>query len=126
MPLRSDVQRLGQVVDNLLSNAVKHTHPGTTVEVTVERAETAEGLRAASIRVRDHGPGIEPDELARLTGRFYRTRDTRRRRVRGVGLGLSVVRTLVDDHGGTLTFESAPGDGATVQVVLPDLPADAG
>lgn len=126
VPLRSDAQRLGQVVDNLLSNALKYTWPRTTVDVTVERAETAKGLRAASIRVRDHGPGIDPDELSRLTSRFYRTRDTRRRRVRGVGLGLSVVRTLVDDHGGSLTFESVPGDGATVQVVLPDLPPAAG
>ncbi|NPC98312.1 ATP-binding protein [Nocardioides sp. zg-DK7169] len=122
VPLRSDAQRLGQVVDNLLSNALKYTLPRTTVDVTVERAETAGGARAATIRVRDHGPGIDPDELSRLTDRFYRTRDTRRRRVRGVGLGLSVVRTIVADHGGTLRFESTPGDGATVQVVLPDLP----
>ncbi|WP_166392410.1 ATP-binding protein [Nocardioides ochotonae] len=122
VPLVSDAQRLGQVVDNLLSNAVKHSPPGASVVVTIERVPGPDGGRAAAVRVRDEGSGIAADELARLTERFYRTRDTRRRRVRGVGLGLSLVKTIVDEHGGTLTIDSTPGAGTEVRVVVPDLP----
>lgn len=124
VPLRSDATRLGQVVDNLVGNAVKYSHAGGTVEVTVERHPGPDATRVARIRVVDHGPGIAADELARLTERFYRTRDTRRRRVRGVGLGLSLVEAIVTDHDGSLSIDSEPGAGTTVEVVLPDLPPD--
>ncbi|MBO9569207.1 MAG: PAS domain-containing protein [Cellulomonas iranensis] len=122
VPLLSDPQRLGQVVDNLLSNAVKHSLAGDRVRVTVRAGATPDGARTARVRVADDGPGIAPDELARITQRFYRTRDTRRRRVRGVGLGLSLVRAIVDEHGGTLSIDSEPGAGTRVEVVLPDAP----
>ena len=122
VPLRSDAQRLGQVVENLLSNAVKYSEPGARVEVSVTRAAGPDGGRAARVVVADHGTGIAADELARLTERFYRTRDTRRRRVRGVGLGLSLVRSIVDEHGGTLDIRSELGAGTQVEVVVPDLP----
>jgi len=124
--LVSDGVRLGQVVDNLLSNAVKYSLAGGRVVVTVTADATPDGVREARIRVVDEGTGIERDELSRLTERFYRTRDTRRRRVRGVGLGLALVQTIVDEHGGTLTIDSEPGEGTTVEVVLPDLAARAG
>ena len=127
VPLRSDPQRLAQVVDNLLSNAVKHSLAGDHVVIETHRgAPTADGARTARIRVVDEGAGISPDELSHLTERFYRTRDTRRRRVRGVGLGLSLVQAIVDEHGGTLTIDSEPGVGTSVEVVLPDLPESAG
>ncbi|MDQ0425173.1 sensor histidine kinase [Cellulomonas iranensis] len=125
VPLLSDPQRLGQVVDNLLSNAVKHSLAGDHVRVAVRAGATPEGARTAHVRVADDGPGIAPDELARITQRFYRTRDTRRRRVRGVGLGLSLVQAIVDEHGGTLSIDSTPGAGTRVDVVLPDVPPGA-
>lgn len=121
VPLVSDAQRLTQVVDNLLSNAVKYSLTGGGVVVEARRGSRDDGTRVARVRVVDEGTGIEPDELSRLTERFYRTRDTRRRRVRGVGLGLSLVQTIVDAHGGTLRIDSRPGAGTTVEVELPDL-----
>lgn len=121
VPLRSDARRLAQVVENLLTNAVKHSEPGSQVRVSVT-AEPAAGLvRHARVRVVDHGTGIPADELAHLTERFYRTRDTVRRRVRGVGLGLSLVQTIVDEHGGSLSISSEPGVGTQVDLLLPDL-----
>ncbi|SFK46251.1 cell wall metabolism sensor histidine kinase WalK [Cellulomonas sp. KH9] len=122
VPLTSDPQRLQQVVDNLLSNAVKYSLAGGRVLVQVGAGTGSDGARTARLRVVDEGTGIEQDELARITERFYRSRETRRRRVRGVGLGLSLVQSIVDDHGGVLTITSEPGVGTQVEVVLPDLP----
>ncbi|MBD7918931.1 PAS domain-containing protein [Cellulomonas sp. Sa3CUA2] len=121
VPLLSDPQRLTQIVDNLVSNAVKHSLAGDRVVVEVHAGASPEGARTARIRVVDQGAGIAPDELSRLTERFYRTRETKRRRVRGVGLGLSLVQAIVAEHGGTLTIDSELGSGTQVEVVLPDL-----
>lgn len=125
VPLVSDEQRLTHVVDNLVSNAVKYSLGGGRVTVEVRADRGADGVRTARIAVTDEGTGIAPDELSRITERFYRTRDTRRRRVRGVGLGLSLVQTIVDEHEGTLVIDSEPGKGTRVEVVLPDLPRPA-
>ncbi|MEU2200181.1 ATP-binding protein [Isoptericola sp. NPDC019482] len=122
VPLRSDAVRLGQVVDNLLSNAVKYSHRGGHVRVTVRSGADPGGSRLARLVVADDGAGIAADELGRITERFYRSRETRRRRVRGVGLGLSLVDQIVQDHGGTMTFRSEPGSGTEVEVTLPDVP----
>lgn len=120
--LTSDPQLMAQVVDNLVSNAIKYSFADGTVTVEVRRADAEDGRRAVRLRVVDEGTGIEKDELARLTERFYRSRATRRRRVRGAGLGLSLVQTIVDEHDGTLTIDSAPGEGTRVEVVVHDLP----
>ncbi|WP_171467161.1 cell wall metabolism sensor histidine kinase WalK [Cellulosimicrobium sp. 72-3] len=122
--LLSDAQRLGQVVENLLTNAVKHSTRGGQVRVSVTAEPAQDAARCVRVRVVDHGTGIPADELARLTERFYRTRETVRRRVRGVGLGLSLVQTIVDAHGGSLSIASEPGVGTEVDVLLPDLSPD--
>ena len=121
-PLTSDPQRLTQVVSNLVSNAVKYSYRGGEVEARVVVEPPTDGARRVRLSVRDHGRGIAADELEHVTERFYRTRDTRRLRVRGVGLGLSLVHTLVEQHGGTMTITSEPGEGTQVDVLLPDLP----
>ncbi|HWV76192.1 MAG TPA: HAMP domain-containing sensor histidine kinase, partial [Isoptericola sp.] len=121
VPLRSDAGRVGQVVDNLLSNAVKYSERGGRVRVTVTAGTDPQGARVARLQVADQGSGIPADELEHITERFYRSRDTRRRRVRGVGLGLSLVDQIVQDHGGTMTFRSEPGRGTEVDVTLPDV-----
>jgi len=121
VPLRSDAGRVGQVVDNLLSNAVKYSERGGRVRVTVTAGTDPQGARVARLQVADQGSGIPADELEHITERFYRSRDTRRRRVRGVGLGLSLVDQIVHDHGGTMTFRSEPGHGTEVDVTLPDV-----
>jgi signal transduction histidine kinase len=120
VPLVSDPQRLGQVVDNLLTNAVKFSHAGGQVRVEVVAEPAPDGGRGARIRVADDGTGIEPDELRRVTEPFYRSRESRRRRIAGVGLGLTLVQALVSEHRGTLTIDSEPGRGTEVVVRLPD------
>ncbi|MCD9198581.1 sensor histidine kinase [Aeromicrobium wangtongii] len=125
VPLVSDPQRLGQVVDNLLTNAVKFSHAGGQVRVEVVAEPAPDGGRGARIRVADDGAGIEPDELRRITEPFYRSRESRRRRIAGVGLGLTLVQALVSEHRGTLTIDSEPGRGTEVVVRLPDAAARA-
>jgi signal transduction histidine kinase len=109
----ADRTRLEQVAANLIDNAVKYTPPGGRVDVEVRRAENA----AASLRVRDTGPGIPPDELPRIFDRLFRG-DTSRAE-RGLGLGLSLVKAIVEAHGGTVDVVSEPGRGSAFTVSLP-------
>jgi signal transduction histidine kinase len=109
-----DPQRLGQVVDNLLSNALKYTESGGAARVSA-----AADARAVVIRVRDTGIGIDPEDQEQLFTRFYRTGEASRRAIRGVGLGLSISKTIVESHGGLIELESEPGAGSEFRVVLP-------
>jgi len=117
-----DASRLSQVVANLLSNAIKFTPAGGEVQVTVERH-----ANRVVLRVRDTGKGIAPDLLPHVFERF-RQGDTSDTRVHGgLGLGLAIVRHIVDLHGGTVLAESAgEGQGATFTVVLPLMRASRG
>jgi len=113
--LRHDPVRIGQVVSNLVGNAIKFTPKGGRVEVTV-RSEPA---GTASITVTDTGIGIEPAELPRIFDRFFRGSRASEARGSGSGLGLSIVRGIVEMHGGTVTVESRLGAGSTFRVMLP-------
>jgi len=106
-------QRLQVAIRNLLDNAAKFGPPGGTVEVA---------LVAGELTVRDHGPGIPPDDLPHVFNRFYRA--PLARGVPGSGLGLSIVRQVADSHGGTVQAEAAPGGGARLRLRLPARPAD--
>ena len=117
-PLHADAVRLGQAVDNLVSNALKFTERGGTVRVEVEPPEDGGAL----VRVVDSGIGIPPDELARLTERFYRATTATRRAIPGVGLGLSITKAVVEAHGGTVTVESTVGEGTCFTLALPARP----
>jgi signal transduction histidine kinase len=117
IPLRHDPVRIGQVVTNLVGNALKFTPRGGRVDVTVE-PEPAGG---ASITVTDTGIGIEPAELPRIFDRFFRGSRASEARGSGSGLGLSIVRGIVEMHGGTVSVESRVGTGSTFRVVLPAL-----
>jgi signal transduction histidine kinase len=108
----ADRTRLEQVAANLIDNAVKYTPPDGRVDVEVRRAEDA-----AILRVRDTGPGIPPDELPRIFDRLFRG-DTSRTE-RGLGLGLSLVKAIVEAHGGTVDVVSEPGRGSLFTVSLP-------
>ena len=108
----ADRTRLEQVAANLIDNAVKYTPPGGRVDVEVRR----DGATAI-MRVRDTGAGIPPDELPRIFERLFRG-DTSRAE-RGLGLGLSLVRAIVEAHGGTVSVESEPGRGSVFTVSLP-------
>ncbi len=116
-----DPQRLQQVVWNLLSNAVKFSESGGVVDVALE--EAAPG--ATRIRVTDYGEGIDPGFLPFVFERFRQADGSISRQHGGLGLGLAIVRTLVELHGGTVRAESAgPGKGSTFTVELQSM-ADA-
>ncbi|MDM7854496.1 sensor histidine kinase [Cellulomonas alba] len=117
-PIQGDVGRLGQAVDNLISNALKFTPRGGTVRVRVEAVPTG----GARLAVADTGIGIPPDELTRLTTRFFRATTATRRAIPGVGLGLSITKAVVDAHRGTLDITSAVGEGTTFTIDLPASP----
>jgi signal transduction histidine kinase len=108
----ADRTRLEQVAANLLDNALKYTPAGGRVDVEVRRA-----AGAAILRVRDTGPGIPPDELPRIFDRLFRG-DTSRTE-RGLGLGLSLVKAIVEAHDGTVDVVSEPGRGSVFTVTLP-------
>jgi PAS domain S-box-containing protein len=105
---------LTQVLDNLIANAVKFSHPGDTVWV---RAAWADGHWR--IEVADQGIGIPPDEIDQLFHRFVRASNARILGRPGTGLGLSVVKAIVDLHGGTVTVDSALEQGTTFSIRLP-------
>jgi signal transduction histidine kinase len=109
-----DRDRCAQVLDNLISNAVKFAGEGGHIQVTVaERGETA------VLEVADDGPGIPVEEQATVFERFARASSAATRAVPGAGLGLTVVKTIVEGHGGTIAVLGAPGAGTTMLVSLP-------
>jgi two-component system OmpR family sensor kinase len=109
-----DRDQLVRVVRNLATNAVVHTDPDGPVRVSVR----AEGAWAV-VRVADSGPGLAPDEAAHVFERFWRADKARTRASGGTGLGLAIVSAIVNRHGGTVRFDSAPTTGSTVTVALP-------
>ncbi|HEX8823820.1 MAG TPA: ATP-binding protein [Archangium sp.] len=112
---RWDRLRLERVLTNLLSNALKYGK-GQPIHVRAERVADH-----ARLRVRDHGPGIPPEEQASIFERFKKAASGRGKK-EGFGLGLYIVRQLVEAHGGTIRVESAAGEGATFTVELPLAP----
>ena len=100
--------RIDRAVANLLDNAAKWSPAGAAVEVA---------LREGELTVRDHGPGIAPDDLPHVFDRFYRS--TAARGCAGSGLGLAIVRHVAEGHGGTVAAEPAAGGGALLRLGLP-------
>ena len=117
LSVHGDETRLHQVIWNLLSNAIKFTPRGGEVHVSLERAQSR-----AIIRVNDTGDGIARDFVPLVFERFRQADNTTTRRQAGLGLGLAIVRHLVEMHRGTVTADSdGPGQGATFTVTLPVL-----
>jgi len=116
LTVTGDAQRLEQALQNLGANAIRHTPHGGRLELTASSAE--EGIL---ITVRDTGPGIPPEHVERVFDRFYKVDSSRTRSdaPSGSGLGLSIVRTIVERHGGTVTASNAPDGGAIFQIRLP-------
>jgi two-component system OmpR family sensor kinase len=106
--------RLRQVVTNLVANALRHTPEGTPVEIAVG----TDG-HAATLEVRDHGPGVPPDISVKVFERFYRADPARGRTSGGSGLGLAIVAAIVSAHQGQVGVAPTPGGGATFVVRLP-------
>ncbi len=110
--VRADRGKLTQAVSNVLSNAYKYSRPGSSVGI--ELAESASG---ASVRITDQGIGMTPEQLARVGERFYRA-DTSGK-VPGTGLGMTIVREIIELHGGSVTLASVAGVGTTVTLWIP-------
>jgi two-component system, OmpR family, sensor kinase len=109
----ADDERVRQIIDNLIGNAVTHT-PGDS-EVTV----AVTGNSWGEVTVADDGPGMTQEQAARAFERFYRTDDSRARSSGGAGLGLAIAASLTAAHGGEITVDTAPGQGAAFHVRLP-------
>jgi len=138
-----DEPRLRQVVTNLVANALQHTSDDAEVMVRVGRAcpseamdatcpapaavagnELPTGAEAAVIEVVDTGPGLQPADAQRVFERLYVADPSRSRRHGGAGLGLSIVASIVQAHGGRCELWTAPGAGARFRVLLPADPSD--
>lgn len=108
-PVRGDADRLRQAMDNLIGNAIKASSPGGTVDVT---AESRDG--SVRVSVSDRGPGVAAADRDRIFEAFEQAGNRP-----GAGLGLYVVRTIAEAHGGSVELDAAPGAGATFTLVLP-------
>lgn len=113
-----DAGRLTQVIANLLSNAVKYSPESGEIRVAIEG-----GGGTARVAVRDEGIGMSPDVLTRVFERFYRAQGGIIADRKGLGLGLSISKALVEAHGGQIAVESIPGEGSIFRVMLPLAPA---
>ena len=114
-----DRDELMRVFENLIENALKYAASGKRIDITLAIGEGARGAREASVRVRDYGPGIAPEHLPRLTERFYRVDVSESRAQGGTGLGLALVKHILNRHRGQLKIESTLGAGAVFTAHLP-------
>ncbi|MGN6569971.1 MAG: ATP-binding protein [Pseudolabrys sp.] len=108
-----------RALENLVENALKYGAAGKRVDITLTRGQTRAGAPEARIGVRDFGPGIAPEHLPRLTERFYRVDVSDSRAQGGTGLGLALVKHVLNRHGGRLSIESTLGEGAAFTMHLP-------
>ena len=114
MLARGDAPYLKQAVINLVDNAIKYNQPTGRVKISTH-TETYHFI----IQVEDSGIGISPADQQRIFDRFYRVDKSRSRTHGGSGLGLSIMKKLVEDHGGIISVESTPGTGSTFRIILP-------
>lgn len=114
-----DRDELIRALENLVENALKYGAAGKRVDVTLARAQTRGPMAEARLTVRDYGPGIAPEHLPRLTERFYRVDVADSRSQGGTGLGLALVKHVLNRHGGRLSIESTLGAGASFAMQLP-------
>lgn len=117
--IAGDREELLRLFENLIENALKYGASGGRIVVSLVQAASTEGVPEYRFMVRDFGPGIAPEHLPRLTERFYRVDVGDSRAQGGTGLGLSLVKHIVNRHRGRLLIESALGKGATFTACLP-------
>jgi PAS domain S-box-containing protein len=117
----ADANRIGQALDNLVSNAIKFTPEGGRVRLLIE-----DGGANYTLRVTDTGYGIPASEQERLFERFFRSTTATANNVPGTGLGLTIAKTIIDRHRGSISFDSIEGEGTTFTISLPKRSAQRG
>ncbi|MFB9270118.1 ATP-binding protein [Bradyrhizobium erythrophlei] len=117
--IAGDREELLRLFENLIENALKYGASGGRVIVSLSRGNSGEGSPEVRVMVRDFGPGIAPEHLPRLTERFYRVDVGDSRNQGGTGLGLSLVKHILNRHRGRLLIESVPRNGATFTACFP-------
>jgi signal transduction histidine kinase len=105
------------VLSNIMSNACAYATEGTPIHVRARRNGSF-----LTVAIEDHGPGIAPQDIARLGERFYRGDAARSRRTGGTGLGIAIARGIMRAHGGSLEVSSVVGKGTTVTLTMPLAP----
>ena len=121
--IAGDREELLRLFENLIENALKYGASGGRVIVSLIQATSSEGAPEVRIMVRDFGPGIAPEHLPRLTERFYRVDVGDSRAQGGTGLGLSLVKHILNRHRGRLLIESVPKNGAVFTACFPQAKA---
>lgn len=119
-PVHADPDRLRQVVQNLVENALRHTPSGGEVRITL-RDGNGDGV---AMVVADTGSGIRAEDLPHIFEHFYRADASRARSTGGTGMGLAIVKSLVEAHGGRVRVESVPGAGSAFTITLPRAPQE--
>lgn len=114
--VRGDEHRVRQIMTNLMGNALRYSPGGSPIEIAVSSAPDARG---ASFSIIDHGEGIPEQLRSKMFDRFWRADSSRNRETGGSGLGLSIVKSIVDAHDGRVSVEETPGGGCTFRVELP-------
>ncbi len=112
--VRADKDKLPQILMNLIDNAIKFNREGGQVEISA----TAQKNQLI-LKIKDTGRGISEEDLPRIFERFYRADKARTHDIAGTGLGLAIVKHLLEAHQGTITVQSAPGEGSSFIVTLP-------
>jgi PAS domain S-box-containing protein len=115
----TDRQSLIQILLNLLSNAIKYSNPQTNIEVSACQRE-----KFIEIAVRDHGMGIPAQDLPHIATRFYRAKNATQMEIQGSGIGLYIVKEILQSLGGEMKIESVESEGTTVSIFLPLIPDD--
>ncbi len=116
LQVRVDRNQIKQVLINLIENGMKYNRPGGHVEIGTDDSAAKEGK--VILFVRDNGIGIDPDDLDRVTERFFRVDKSRSREKGGTGLGLAIVKHIIEAHGEKLMIESKPELGSTFSITL--------
>jgi two-component system, OmpR family, phosphate regulon sensor histidine kinase PhoR len=114
-----DRDELTRVFENLAENALKYGANGKRVDIGFTETASPDGAAEVLVTVRDYGPGIAAEHIPRLTERFYRIDVTQSRAEGGTGLGLALVKHILNRHRGKLSIESEAGQGAAFTVRLP-------
>jgi len=115
--LRADPVLLRRVIMNIFSNAIRYTPDGGTIDITIGQGKNS----MVKITVQDTGIGINPDDIHKIFNRFYRSSSAKTIDAKGSGLGLSIVKSIMTLHHGSIDIQSTPGTGTTVTLLFPQI-----